>query len=235
MLQTDQFLDTADSSYHNNNMKQTSEPKAALFDLDGVIIDTENQYTAFWDMIGRQYLGEIDFGHKIKGTTLPFIYSTYFQYMKEKQPEITAALDTFESQMQMDFIPGFQTFFNILRSHGWKTAIVTSSNQAKMASVYPKRPELKQMFDRILTAECFTQSKPHPDPYQKGAAALNVPINRCIVFEDSINGLKSGQAAGMKVVGLTTTNSYKTVQPFAHLIISDFTQADIHTVEALLM
>ena len=104
-----------------------------------------------------------------------------------------------------------------------------------MASVYPKRPELKQMFDRILTAECFTQSKPHPDPYQKGAAALNVPINRCIVFEDSINGLKSGQAAGMKVVGLTTTNSYKAVQPFAHLIISDFTQADIHAVEALLM
>ena len=214
-------------------MEETTRIYAALFDLDGVIIDTETQYTIFWDMIGRQYLEQIDFGSRIKGATLPAIYAAYFAGIPHKQPEITAALNAFESQMKKDYIPGFRKFFASLKARGWKTAIVTSSNQPKMQSVYRDCPKLASLFDCILTQECFERSKPHPDPYLKGAAALHMPIERCAVFEDSINGLKSGRSAGMKVIGLTTTNSADAVQPYADLVIPDFTAARAADIEAL--
>lgn len=56
----------------------TTKTIAALFDFDGVIMDTETQYTVFWDEQGRKYLNEEDFGRRIKGQTLTQIYEKYF-------------------------------------------------------------------------------------------------------------------------------------------------------------
>ena len=56
----------------------TTKTIAALFDFDGVIMDTETQYTVFWDEQGRKYLNEQDFGRRIKGQTLTQIYDKYF-------------------------------------------------------------------------------------------------------------------------------------------------------------
>ena len=94
-----------------------------------------------------------------------------------------------------------------LHNHGVKTAVVTSSNMPKMESVYRYQPAFKSLFDAILTSEDFERSKPDPDCYLKAAERLGVKKDECIVFEDSFNGLRSGRAAGMKVVGLATTNS----------------------------
>ena len=68
----------------------TTKTIAALFDFDGVIMDTETQYTVFWDEQGRKYLNEEDFGRRIKGQTLTQIYEKYFSDLPEAQQEITA-------------------------------------------------------------------------------------------------------------------------------------------------
>ena len=61
----------------------TTKTIAALFDFDGVIMDTETQYTVFWDEQGRKYLNEEDFGRRIKGQTLTQIYEKYFSALPE--------------------------------------------------------------------------------------------------------------------------------------------------------
>lgn len=83
--------------------------------------------------------------------------------MVKEQAEITERLNRFEQEMSFDFIPGVLDFIADLHRNGVKTAVVTSSNEAKMAAVYRVHPEIKTLFDRILTAEMFTASKPAPD------------------------------------------------------------------------
>ena len=124
--------------------------------------------------------------------------------------------------MRYEYIAGFEQLIADLHAHGVKTAVVTSSNQPKMESVYRAQPQFKQLFDAILTSEDFEHSKPHPDCYLKAAARFNVEPSECIVFEDSFNGLKSGRAAGMKVVGLATTNPADSIAPFSDIQITDY-------------
>lgn len=199
------------------------KPIAALFDFDGVVMDTESQYTLFWDEKGKEHHPEIpDFGHHIKGQTLTQLYEKYFLYPEELQPQITKELNEFETHMNFEYIPGVVDFMKELRSRGVKIAIVTSSNDKKMANAYRAHPELPDLVDRILTADMFTHSKPHPECFLMGAEVLEAPIENCIVFEDSFHGLEAGNRAGMKVVGLSTTNPASAINDKASVVIPDF-------------
>ena len=201
----------------------TNQPIAALFDFDGVVVDTEPQYSLFWDEKGEKYHPEIpEFGHHIKGQTLTQIYSQYFLHPEGLQSEITRELLDFETRMSFEFIPGVVDFMKKLRRKGVKIAIVTSSNDQKMANAHRALPELKSMVDAIITADKVTHSKPHPECFLLGAETLQMPIDRCIVFEDSFHGLESGNRAGMKVIGLATTNPASSIADKASLVIPDF-------------
>ena len=197
--------------------------KVALFDLDGVVFDTEPQYTIFWGAECRRYHPEQPgLEHTIKGQTLTQIFDRYFSDVADEQPAIVERLNAYEAQMHYDYVAGFEDFIRGIRAQGVKTAVVTSSNQAKMRSVYRQRPEFKTLFDAVLTSEDFTESKPSPDCYLKGAARFGATPQECVVFEDSFNGLKSGRAAGMYVIGLSTTNPAEAIAPLADLVISDY-------------
>lgn len=208
---------------------------AALFDFDGVVMDTETQYTWFWEEIGKKYdMGIPDFGRVIKGQTLTQIYEKYFADRKEDIPAITDELNRFEKQMQYEYVPGVVEFIHDLRRNEVVTAIVTSSNAAKMEKVFAVHPELHTLTDRILTAEYFTRSKPAPDCFLLGAEQLQVHPDRCVVFEDSFHGLQAGNAAGMTVVGLATTNPEAAIRPFCKEVIPDFRHYSFEKMAALL-
>ena len=202
--------------------------KAALFDLDGVVFNTEPQYTEFWGAQCREFHPEHPgLEHEIKGQTLVQIFDRHFSGdLAYSQEIITNRLNDFEQTMRFDYVEGFEDFVSRLRSRGVKTAVVTSSNIANMQSVYQSRTEFRQLFDAILTSEDFERSKPDPDCYLKAAERLGAEIDECIVFEDSFNGLKSGRAAGMKVVGLATTNSAESIAPYSDVIISNYNNFD---------
>lgn len=207
--------------------------KAALFDLDGVVFDTETQYTVFWGGQFRKYYPEQPgMEQKIKGQTLVQIYDAYFPDA-ERQATITAELDAYEKQMDYPYIKEFERFVTDLRSNGVKTAVVTSSNKAKMLNVYARHPEFKGYFDEILTSEDFSESKPSPDCYQKAAARFGLGKDECVVLEDSFNGLKSGRAAEMFVVGLSTTNAPEAIEPFSDVVVADYTGLDYQKMSAL--
>ena len=201
-----------------------SKLKAALFDLDGVVFDTEPQYTIFWGGICRQYHPEHPgLEHEIKGQTLTQIYDRWFSGpLLPEQDSITSRLNDYEQQMSYEYIAGFETLITALRSHGVKTVVVTSSNIPKMESVYRHQPGFVSLFDAILTSEDFDRSKPDPDCYLKAARRLDTESDECIVFEDSFNGLRSGRTAGMVVVGLSTTNPSEAISPLSDLQTADY-------------
>lgn len=197
--------------------------KACLFDLDGVVFDTEPLYTLFWRNLDKRLRPNIDnFEHIIKGQTLAQIYDKYFAGEEKKQEEITAFVNEYEQNMSFNYIIGFEDFVKDVRSKGIKTAIVTSSNLEKMQNVYNKHPEFKGYFDEILTSEDFKESKPSPDCYLKAAARFGVSPKECIVFEDSFNGLRSGIASGARVIGLATTNPVAEIEPYTKEVISNY-------------
>lgn len=212
------------------------ELKAALFDLDGVVFDTESQYSVFWGEQCRKYHPEHPgLEHEIKGSTLTQIYDRWFSGdLQQEQAVVTERLNAFEAQMRFEYIEGFEKLIADLHAHGVKTAVVTSSNLPKMESVYRRQPGFKTLFDAILTSEDFERSKPDPDCYLKAAQRFGFQNVECVVFEDSINGLRSGRAAGMKVVGLTTTNPQERVAEWSDIQIADYRDTTFETINALL-
>ena len=213
-----------------------SQLKAALFDLDGVVFDTEPQYSIFWGSQCRLYHPEHPgLEHEIKGQTLTQIYDQWFSGdLLKEQPIITQRLNEYEAQMHYDYIDGFEQLIADLHAHGVKTAVVTSSNLPKMQAVYRYQPQFRQLFDAILTSEDFERSKPDPDCYLKAAARLGAQTDECIVFEDSFNGLRSGRAAQMAVVGLATTNPVDSIRELSDIQISDYRNMDFNQLSSLL-
>ena len=207
-------------------MKKDMNFKAALFDLDGVVFDTEPQYSVFWGAQCREFHPEHPgLENEIKGQTLTQIYDAWFSGpLEPKQALITERLNAYEAQMKYIYLDGLEDYLRMLRQQGVKTAVVTSSNLPKMQAVYASHPEFHELFDAILTSEDFERSKPDPDCYLKAAGRFGVEPQDCVVFEDSFNGLKSGRAAGMYVVGLATTNAAEAIAPLCDEVIKDYTQ-----------
>ncbi|MCD8282474.1 MAG: HAD family phosphatase [Prevotella sp.] len=204
-------------------MKREQIFRAALFDLDGTLIDTEGQYTTFWGREGRAYVPDIpDFAQRIKGTTLANILSTYFPG-EERRAEIKRRLDRFERGMSFPTIAGAERFVADIKARGVRCAIVTSSNRDKLACVRRAQPAFLTLFDAILTAEDFRRSKPDPDCYLRAADRLGADARHCVVFEDAPNGLVAGTNAGMFVVGLATGNPEEDVAPLCNYVVPDFT------------
>lgn len=192
--------------------------KAALFDLDGVLIDSETLYTEFWARVGRSHhLPSPTFAYDIKGTTLNDILTTYFP-----EPEVRADIDRllheFENEIVYPVFPGALEFVDMLRAKGLKTVIVTSSDEKKMAFLFAQHPDFSSHFDAIVTAADVTHSKPHPEPYLIGAKKAGCTADEAIVFEDSFQGLESGRKAGAMVVGLSTTNPAASLEGKADII-----------------
>ena len=198
----------------------------ALFDLDGVILDTEGSYTAFWDDYGSRHFSEKDFGLKIKGQTLVKILGDYFPEENERKA-LTEAINDFERNMSYPFVPGVENYIKSLKSNGIKTAVVTSSNLPKMENVYRCHPGFREMFDMILTSEDFSESKPSPYCYLKAMRLFGAGPEDCVVFEDSLAGLQAARASGAFVTALTTTNPEEVVRNYADLVIRDFNDSGI--------
>lgn len=193
------------------------ETIGALFDLDGVLIDSEGTYTEFWDGIGRRYHSPIpDFAHAIKGTTLTQILDGFPAGVRA---EITQAIHDFELEMRYPLFPGVNELLDELHAAGIPMAIVTSSDDVKMASLYRQHPHFADRFAAVITGSQVSRSKPHPEGYLRGAEAIGRRAADCFVFEDSLQGLEAGRRAGATVVGIATTNPRAALEGRADTIV----------------
>lgn len=199
---------------------------AALFDLDGVLIDSEGVYYDFWDDIDHLYpTGIQDFAAAIKGSTLKKIMD-FFPDEKVRN-HIVELLEIQERNMQYVIFDGVIPFLDELAKRNVPCAIVTSSNDDKMQKLFAQHPGFADYFAAVITDKQVTKSKPDPQGYLLAAQCLDCDPADCCVFEDSLYGLEAGRRSGAKVIALCTTNSPETLVGKADKIISSFAQLSV--------
>jgi len=207
----------------------TRKIQGVLFDLDGVLLDSEGQYSIFWRAMDERFpTGVEDFSNYIKGFHLARILG-YFAN-DEIREQIVQALVEFEKNMRFEFFPGAIALVKRLRDMGIPMAIVTSSDHKKMQALFSQHPEFPALFDTIITGDMVTRAKPDPDCFLLGAQRLGVDIKDCVVFEDSRNGLIAARASGARVIGLATTLSADIVAPLSDLTIPCVNDLDIEQI-----
>lgn len=206
---------------------------AVLFDLDGVLIDTEGLYTEFWAETGREFgIPSPTFAQDIKGTTLKSILD-YFPG-DELKARVMQRIHDFEDTMRYRMFDGVENFLKSLKEAGIPTAIVTSSDEVKMQCLFGQLPALRDMVDIVIDASMVTRSKPDPQGYLLAADRLGIDPADCYVFEDSLQGLEAGRRAGATVIGLATTNSAEHVAPLCDYLLhsfSGFTPAQLLSIK----
>ena len=201
-----------------------------LFDLDGVLLNSEGLYSVFWGKMDEIYPTGVDnFASFIKGFHLTRILG-YFDN-DEVRRQVLDRLLAFEREMRFEFFPGALDFVRMLREAGIPMAIVTSSDKKKMASLYGQYPEFPALFDYIITGDMVGKAKPDPECFLTGAKQLGIDIKDCIVFEDSRNGLIAGRESGARVIGVATTLGADVVGPLCDMTIGQVSQL---TVEQML-
>lgn len=201
--------------------------KGVLFDLDGVLIDTEGTYTQFWEAVDRRFPTGVDgFAQVIKGSNLHNILHTYFP-TEELREQVTDMLNAFQLDMSYDYFPGAIELVKELKSNNIACCIVTSSDRSKMAALYAQHPDFASHFDAIITGNMVNEPKPSPECFLLGAKELGIDIKDCVVIEDSINGLKAGMASGAHVIGLATTCTHEAIAPHCHLVENDISALSV--------
>lgn len=205
---------------------------AYLFDLDGVVIDTEGEYTKIWTEVGNKYIPEVkNFAQQIKGNHLNNIRQYYFSHLSISEWEgIISYFRERESNMNYSYIEGVKEFLKELKSKNHLTALVTSSDNKKLENLFTQLPEIKTFFNVIVSADDKVRGKPNPAPYLLAAEKLNIEPEKCIVFEDSIAGIESGLAARMYVIALSTTYSISQLQKYTPKIIPNFKNFCLHCI-----
>ena len=189
-----------------------------LFDLDGVLLDSEGQYSIFWGQMDEEHpTGIPDFASYIKGFHLTRILG-YFSD-DDVRDQVFNKLLEFERHMRFEFFPGALEFVQMLRDNGIPMVIVTSSDRKKMQSLYAQHPQFPTLFDHIITGDMVTKAKPDPECFLTAAQQIGIDIKECIVFEDSRNGLIAARESGARVIGVATTLSAAEVDSLSDMTI----------------
>lgn len=215
----------------SNNCK----PKTAfLFDLDGVLIDSETCYTRFWTDVAHRYRPDIsDLAMIIKGTTLDNILNTYFP--TDLHTRIIDEINDFEKNMKYGIKPGVTELLTSLKERDIPAVMVTSSNNEKMHSLWTQQPGLRSFFTNIVTADMISRSKPDPEGYLLGAEMAGANIRHCCVFEDSLQGVMAGRNAGAYVVGIAGTLPPDTLAPYSDRVTNTLENFDVDALTTILV
>jgi len=184
--------------------------KAIIFDLDGVIIDSNPEIEKFWHGWAAKTERELtrknitEHIHGRKGVeTLEALFNDISAETKEAI--IKDAIE-FDSQMNPEPVGGIYHFIQTLLHLKIPIGLVTSSHK-KRALLMLQKQDLHKCFQAHVTSEDVTNGKPHPEPYLAIAKKLGQEPADCLVFEDAISGVLSAKAAGMDVIGINANDA----------------------------
>lgn len=198
----------------------------ALFDLDGVLIDSESEYTRVWSEVNRRFPTPYpDLAHRIKGMTLDNIVATYYE-ADGLGDKVRETLHMLEDEMKYEWLPGAKSFVEWLIENGIPRALVTSSDNKKMDHLREEVPELENMMTELVTADKITRSKPDPEGYLLGAELIGADPRHCVVFEDSLQGVKAGRASGAYVIGIAGTLPASAIEPYCDKVVNNLEEVD---------
>lgn len=179
--------------------------KAVIFDLDGVIINSNPAIESFWQSwtdkesidLTPSMVREWIHGRKVYDT----IDGIFGHLPQERQQAIIDDAYYFDDHMQPGAIAGVVEFIENLANAGIPTGVVTSSHHPRMLKMLMDIG-IHERFTHFVTAHDVQNGKPHPEPYDKMREKMQLARSECLVFEDAISGIQSARAAGMHAIGI---------------------------------
>jgi beta-phosphoglucomutase family hydrolase len=211
-----------------------------IFDMDGVIVDNRRYHFKAWKIFAQKYslkLTEKYFKSHLFGRTNRVILSRLFQ--RQLAPEEVRSFgeekESIYREVYKKYIQpakGLIKLLKALRKNGVTLAVATSALPINLNFVL-EETGLKPFFHVLMDVTSVTKGKPDPEIYLKAAALLGRPSEQCIAVEDSLPGVEAALAAGMKVIGITTTYTKEELSE-AHLIIRNFEGLTLKKLKELL-
>ncbi len=208
---------------------------AILFDMDGVVIDTHHSVTEFWLALIAEHqveLTQADFQQHIYGCPAEHTFDKLFpQFTSSQRQAIMTRLHDYELNLTYTEVPGVTTLLRNLKQFSIPTALVTSGDRWKV-EVVASQLGLDGLFTTQVTVNDIRRGKPDPEGYLLAAQRLDQAPERCLVFEDSVSGVKAAVAAGATCIGIRPAETAPALREVgASHTIPDFTKAVIQTAE----
>jgi beta-phosphoglucomutase len=212
---------------------------AVIFDMDGVIVDTNPHHKISIHQFCTKYgfsLTEKEMKQRVYGRTNRDWLTNLFGTMPPEQ--LAAYADEKEALFRSIYAPylkpvdGLISFLDLLEANNIPRAIATSAPPANVDFVLAGTG-IGKYFSTILDERMVSRGKPDPEIYIKTARELGFPNAQCIVIEDSLSGVESGQRSGARVIGITTTHTAEELQ-HCDLVIRDFNDLTVDKLSALI-
>ncbi len=188
--------------------------KGAIFDLDGVLVDTTGLHFQAWKKLANELgisFSEVD-NQKLKGvsrmTSLELLLtSAGRKYSDQEKKTLAEKKDAWyraelEKLDESAVLPGVLPLLQRLRKAGYKIAVGSASRNAHLSL---DRTGLSTLFDVVVDGTMVGSAKPDPELFMTAASLLELPAQSCVVYEDSLAGVQAAQNAGMACIGVGET------------------------------
>jgi len=204
--------------------------KAVIFDMDGVLVNSEPFYVKVEQTNFRQLGLEIseEEHQTYQGTATDQMWQLIKERYGVSQPveelvEMTNTLVTpyFQSLGKIEPMPGVEQLIKKLKRKGVPLALASSS-YPDVIDIILQKTGMRKYFDVVVDSQMAGASKPEPDIFLLAAKKLGVPPEKCLVIEDSANGIKAANSAGMFCIAFAGPGSELQDQSRADMIVADF-------------
>lgn len=209
--------------------------QAVIFDMDGVIIDSEPLYyqiqKGFFKDLGFtvskiEYDTFIGAGMQLMWEKLCSKHNLSFTVEQLIKMNNDLIYKTFNNSDSLQAAEGFNSFLTSIKEMGMKTAVASSTSK-KVINVILSRLGIIHEFDVIISSEEVLQGKPEPDIFIEAAGRLMLDPANCVVIEDSTNGVRAAGKAGMRCIGFSNINSGNQDLSSANIIVTSFSGIDL--------
>lgn len=215
--------------------------KTVIFDMDGVIVDTEpvHKYAYFkhFDELGIE-VSEAMYASFTGNST-----RNVFQRIKDTfnlEHDVEDLIlrkrhlfnEAFDTKPDLELIEGVHKLIKNLHENGMQLILASSASKSTIQRVF-NRFDLHQYFTHTVSGEDFPKSKPHPAIFLHAASLSQAPKEHCIVIEDSTNGIQASKAAEIFCIGYHSENSKHQDLSLADYIIHHFDEIDFAKIKGI--
>lgn len=226
------------STILRNSAFQFPEPRAVIFDMDGVIINSHPAHRKAWRLflhtlgkdVSEQELVFILDGHKRKDILRHFLG----ELTEAELAGYGELKDEFfrRASLQIKPVRGVLRFLAELRSQNISLALATSASPGRTLSTL-ERMNIRSYFRAIVTAADVSQGKPHPAVYRLACERLSTSPEKAFVFEDAVSGIQAARQAGLRCAGVARSpRAEELLSAGAEFVIEDFTVLSIHLLKS---